>query len=311
MSRIEVEERLRRLASVSSNAADSSWLLYLAGQGAERDEADDLLDVVLFQRLGIDFRRLPYLDPPSPEVCSGQYPLGTVEYPPGQAYAVFGLNEQEWLRHVLITGMTGAGKTNLVFAIINELQQRDKPFLIFDWKRNYRDLCQLPQFRTLRVHTVARPISPFLFNPLIPPPGTSAGEWLTKLVDVLKHAYFVGEGVEYLLRDAFDWVYDQCGYFSESARRVPLFIHALQYVRKRHAAGRMALWRASALRVLASLCFRHGLGPVLNVAEAPSISQLLEESVVLELDALSDSDKVFLTESLILWIYECRKNQPE
>ena len=32
-------------------------------------------------------------------------------------------------------------------------------------------------------------------NPLIPPPGVEAGEWLMKLVDVLKHAYFVGWGL--------------------------------------------------------------------------------------------------------------------
>ena len=34
-----------------------------------------------------------------------------------------------------------------------------------------------------------------------------------KLVDVLKHAYFVGEGVEYLLREAIDQGYEQCGVY--------------------------------------------------------------------------------------------------
>lgn len=96
--------------------------------------------------------------------------------------------------------MTGTGKTNLAFQILRELKKKHKPFLVFDWKRNYRDLLQLPELKDSLIFTIARKISPFYFNPLIPPPVTEPGEWLMKLVDVLKHAYFVGEGVEYLLR---------------------------------------------------------------------------------------------------------------
>jgi hypothetical protein len=39
-----------------------------------------------------------------------------------------------------------------------------------------------------------------------------------RLVDVIKHAYFVGEGVEYLLRDAIDKVYEDCGLFGGEIR---------------------------------------------------------------------------------------------
>ncbi len=53
----------------------------------------------------------------------------------------------------------------------------------------------------------------------------------------------------------------------------------------------MMLWKASALRVLESLCFRHGLGPVVNTNENWDHQRLLSSSVVLELDGLSDSDK--------------------
>jgi len=63
------------------------------------------------------------------------------------------------------------------------------------------------------------------------------------------------------------------------------------------------------MRVLASLCFRHGLGPVVNTAESWDYKQLLNSNVILELDALSDSDKVFFTEAMILWLYEFRKHE--
>lgn len=125
-------------------------------------------------------------------------------YPPERSYCKFGLREHEWIKHVLICGMTGTGKTNLVFQILKELRRKRKPFMVFDWKRNYRDLLQLPEFENAMVLTVGRNVAPLHFNPLIPPPSVEPGQWLMKLVDVIKHAYFVGEGVEYLLREAID-----------------------------------------------------------------------------------------------------------
>ena len=58
-----------------------------------------------------------------------------------------------------------------------------------------------------------------------------------------------------------------------------------------------------------ALCFRHGLGSVVNTDKQWDHGRLLELPVVLELDALSDTDKVFLTEAMILWLYELRKNE--
>ena len=127
---------------------------------------------------------------------------------------------------------------------------------------------------------------------------------------MIKHAYFVGDGVEYLLRNAIDKIYSDV-HFYDSPTGIPLFDHVRIAVRREHAQGRMALWKASALRVLESLCFRHGLGPVVNTTKAINPEYLFKTSIVLELEALADADKVFLIEALILWIYEYRKRQPE
>ena len=129
-----------------------------------------------------------------------------------------------------------------------------------------------------------------------------------KLVDVIKHAYFVGEGVEYLLREAIDWVYDKCGFFNDNPGSIPLFFQVRDYISKKHVQGRMMLWKASAVRVLEALCFRHGLGPVVNTSRQWDYKKLLNTSVILELDSLADSDKIFLTEAMILWLYEFRKS---
>lgn len=309
MARDDVEEKLRKLASVDPDEARRAWLLYLAGEGEERREAEELMDAALFNRVRKSYPKDIFLEPAPKGLCAGEYNVGTILYPPGHPYGPFGLREEEWIRHVLITGMTGTGKTNLMFHLLRQFKSRGKPFIVFDWKRNYRDLRQLPEFSDLEVYTVGRDVRPLRFNPLLPPPGTGAGEWLMKLVDVIKHAYFVGEGVEYLLRDALEAVYEHTGYLDGSEVETPTFETVKARVGAKHLQGRMSLWKASAIRVLESLCFRHGLGPVLNTDERWDHEAALNGSVVLELDALADADKVFLIEALILWIYELRKNE--
>jgi hypothetical protein len=88
------------------------------------------------------------------------------------------------------------------FSILQTLVQHQKPFLVFDWKRNYRDLLTRPEFRHVEVYTIGRNIAPLTFNPLIPPAGTDPKTWLKKLNEVIAHAYCLGNGVLFLLQQA-------------------------------------------------------------------------------------------------------------
>ena len=67
----------------------------------------------------------------------------------------------------------------------------------------------------------------------------------------------------------------------------------------------------TATRIQQSLTYEGGLGPVLNTEKKTNMKELLKNDVIIELDALSSDDKKFLTEALLLWIYEFRKNQGE
>ncbi|MFQ6120031.1 MAG: ATP-binding protein [Methanosarcinales archaeon] len=303
----EIEEKFRKLFPIVKRKADLFWLYYLFGQGKERFETDELIDILLFQKLRKDYKKKILLEPPKVEKLFGEYPLGIVIYP-DKPYGIFGLNEEEWTKHICIVGMTGVGKTNLVFQILKEFKKKNKPFLVFDWKKNYRDLLQLNEFKDIKVYTVGRELIQFKFNPLIPPKGTDPGQWLMRLIDIIKHAYFLGEGVEYLLRQAIDFLYEKNGVYKGSLN-FPILSEVKEFISKKDLKGRMMLWQASTLRTLASLTFKKGLGMVLDVKESLDPKELLENSIILELDALSDIDKVFFTEVLILWIYEYRKNE--
>lgn len=302
-----VEEKLRKLLPVKPGKADPLWRYFLSGDGRERSETEELIDILLFKEIQKDFRKKILLDPPPANLCFGGYKLGAVIYP-NKPFFLFGLREDEWCKHVLITGMTGTGKTNTVFQILREFARKGKPFLVFDWKKNYRDLLQLPEFKDVHVYTVGKSSSPFSFNPLAPPDGVEPTHWLLSLVDVIKHAYFVGEGVEYLLREAIHHYYSEYGVY-DGEKTYPLFSEIFDYIRKKQLKGRMALWLASTIRVLASLNFPRSMGSVVNVQDNKLLKSILDKKVIIELDALADADKVFLTEALIMWLYELRKNE--
>jgi hypothetical protein len=124
------------------------------------------------------------------------------------------------------------------------------------------------------------------------------------------HAYFFGEGVAYLLQQAIDEAYSSFGVYENPSAEHPTFRDVLAILEKTEVKGRKALWMDSTLRTLGVLCFGE-FGRVLNVTRPSPLDALLGESAVLELDALTNSDKTFLIEALLLWIHHYRLAQPE
>jgi hypothetical protein len=246
----------------------------------------------------------PGLIPPSEKQACGAYTIGSVVYASRYLYD-FGLREEEWIQHVGVFGRSGAGKTNVGFVILKQLQDKGKPVLIFDWKRNYRDLLALPEFKNLEVYTIGRNIAPFTFNPLIPPKGTNPKTWLKKLIEVIAHAYLLGNGVMYLLQQAVDAVYEEAGVYSGQIERWPTFRDVLEKARNRDARGREAGWLSSTLRALSCLCFGD-MDRLVNTGENQNLEHILSKTVILELDALTQQDKIFFVEALLLWIHHRR-----
>ena len=303
----EVEDLFRKLKPVLGKEIDALWLAYnTQTDSRSRQEIVGILYSLASKYLDETFDKKLLLSVPEADIADGEYRLGQVIYA-GEELHPFGLREDEWLRHVGIFGTTGSGKTNCAFLLLRELAAKKKPFLIFDWKRNYRDLLTLDEFKGTRIYTIGRNVSPLFFNPLIPPEGTQPETWLKKLIEVMCHAYFLGEGVAFLLQKAIDKAYSDVGVY-EGADEFPTFLDVLSILEKMEVKGRKALWMDSTLRTLGVLCFGE-FSRVLNVRRPFPLASLLNESVVLELDALTNSDKTFFIEALLLWIHHFRLSE--
>ena len=108
----------------------------------------------------------------------------------------------------------------------------------------------------------------------------------------------------YLLAGGDRSCYWEAGVYGGTGR-YPTFHDVYRLLRARKVTGREANWMASTLRTLASLTY----GPMADTvcsAVPTGIDGLLSRNVILELDALTDSDKVFLVETMLLYIHHLR-----
>jgi hypothetical protein len=301
---METDELFRKLKPVLGKGIDQLWLEYQLNPES-RAEIEGILHTLAAKHLDNNYEhRRVLLTPPPEDVARGEYPLGTVQYA-GKPCHPFGLREDEWIQHVGIFGRTGSGKTNVGYLIVKELLKKGKPFLIFDWKRNYRDLVALPEGQNIQIFTVGRSICPFHFNPLIPPKGTSPTVWLKKLIEIMCHVYYLGEGVAYLLQKAIDAVYTHAGVYSGNPQAYPTLADVKAWLENYKAKGREGQWMDSTVRVIGTLCYGE-IGKVLNVHNPVPLGELLESNAIFELDALTNADKTFFIESLMLWIHHYR-----
>lgn len=226
---------------------------------------------------------------PPPDRAKGALHVGTIRYDTPQW--AFGLHDAELLQHVAIFGRSGAGKTNVVFHLLEQLVARGTPFVFLDWKRTARHL--LPRLgRGVRVYTPGRSLSPLPFNAFIAPPGLDAHVYAHHVVDVLASAYTLGDGAKSLVYKAL------------TAHERPTPASVLASLRSIPDQERVRSWKISAVRALESLAATNVLAD--GTRQEEMVSALLEHPTIIELDGLSPSTKAFFVPLWCLWVYHTR-----
>jgi hypothetical protein len=295
-----IDEKLRLLKPILPQKEwDYLRLRYFTEKDRRKQaEVENLIDLLLTKHVpGLRSDSILLPPPDDKKDLQGDYPVGDVIYP-DKPFAPVGIREAEWIKHCGIFGKTGSGKTTLAFRIIRELCRHDKPFLIFDYKRNYRDILKHPDFKDeeILIFTVGRSaVVPFQFNPKCGPAGIEDHVWIKQLSQIIEKVYLLGPGANDV--------------FMESAG-MDTFREMHEKVVKQKKKARELLWWASVKRTLNAINYP-GLGEVLNCARGYPIEELLKKKVILELDGLSNSDQAFIIGSLLLWIYHFRMREAE
>lgn len=246
------------------------------------------------KHLGNHNQRL-LLPPPPEKLSKGTFNLGTILYDTEKWS--FALTEGELLQNLAIFGRSGAGKTNVVFHLLQQFLKKGIPFLFFDWKRTARHLLPLLKHPVL-LYTPGRKLAPFPFNTLIPPPGLEQHLHVQQVLDILAAAYTLGDGATSLIQRVLqEW-------YTKNA--TPPMIHDLvQELQCLNVKGRAHGWHASAVRALQSLDYADLVTSTAEDQEA-RVDELLHHSTILELNGLGDNAKQFLIPSMLLWIFNAR-----
>lgn len=117
-----------------------------------------------------------------------------------------GINFEDLAKHILIVGTPGSGKTTFSLGLLLKLWEKEKPFLVIEPAKNeYRAL--LEQITDLQIFTPRKnDISPFIFNPFIPPKNVK----LEAYKSVLKTAFTAGASLGTPLDIIFEETVNRC-----------------------------------------------------------------------------------------------------
>jgi hypothetical protein len=240
------------------------------------------------------------LPPPSRSVCSGELPIGQVEYLDKPRFP-FELKLRDLNRHLGIFGSTGSGKTTLAVNILRQLHAKGIPFLVIDWEKSYRALAA--ELGDVMFYTLGTEVSPLCLNILHVPPGISKEEYTKSLIDLLAQDFLSGAGSDTMFMEYTDAAFKEFD--------TPTFNELKALIEKRidqekkqrgKLAGRAGLWKETVLRIVSFLSYGAS-GNVLGTEFHMPIETLLSRPVVLEFGGIKNPrDRKFLIHVILNWL---------
>ncbi len=311
----ELKDICKKLKPIVGKRADMLWLGYATAETLDsKREAESLIQIFAAQHLGGAVDKMPILLPPPPaEAAKGEIFLGTVVYDQKPCYPLY-LTRENFLKHIGIFSITGAGKTNVAQLLLLGLLGRDIPFLVVDWKRSYRDLFTLehPKLKEMKIFSVGRKTaSSFNWNPLRAPPGVHPKTWIAVVAEALEKSHISGPGVADIFMEIFDKEFEKAGIYDNTFERYPNFFDANEELQRLHFRGRRMLWQDSCSRILKTFIFGPS-GGAFNARHPLKLEELLEKPIIIELDQeLPKPLRVFFSDIILRWIHLYRLGQGE
>ena len=310
---ISIEDISMKLKPILGSKIDELYFRYSMSESPEeRIQIVQILNALYQKYLGKFLDKKVLLEPPEKSAVSGEYEISKVVYADKELFP-FALREHDWPRHVCISGMSGSGKTTLALNILQRFIEKDKPFLVFDWKKSFRSLIHTDP--SIMCFTVGNDSVSNLFKTNInrPPEGVSPKEWINTLCDLLTESFCVSFGVHKILLETLDEVFEGWGVYKGSPH-YPNWQHIKKMleIRAREARGREATWYESALRIATVLTFGD-FGKVINYdgKKSLSVEELFDKKIIFELNSLGNVEKKFFAEYILTYIFKLKKANSE
>ena len=241
----------------------------------------------------------------------------------------YGVSAKELVKHGLIVGVTGSGKTNTCLTILHQLWKgaSKTPFLVIEpAKSEYRSLMNIEGFKDLQVFTLGDEMtSPFRLNPFEVMKGVKLQTHIDNLRAVFNAGFVMYAPMPYVLERCIHEIYHDKGWdlttnrnrffdledkgpygifptLSDLYEKIDTVVDAMGYedrITMDIKAGLKA--RVGSLRI-------GGKGSMLDTAHSIPMEILLSKPTILELQGIGDDEeKAFIIALLIARLYEYRE----
>lgn len=293
----EVKDKLSRINhGISPETLDLMYSDYLLEEDAERKAEDRtfLEEIVRLHSPELALSRKPLLQVPSADDSSGDIVLGKTIHGEEELWD-FSIPAHELNQgHILIASRSGHGKTTILMRIVSQLLENETPFLITDYKRDFRGLTkEYPELIVLSNKNLR-------INFLKPPPGVSIEEWKQQFLNIFSHVEGVWSGSTQFLLRHLDRIYAEKGEGATIADLKEELETDTPNLRRLQD-----YWSAVYTRIYG---LHSKLGEAVECKDGLDLEKLLTRPVVLELDGFGGfEDQNLLILFFFFWIYAYRK----
>jgi shikimate kinase len=313
-----------------SKKVENLKLIYQIGDDKRKARIEKILSISAKKLIKDNLLGNQILLPPSTkEACLGKKQIfaGTVCFGKDNSenhrelYPLY-LNYEDIKNHILISGLTGVGKTTLGYNLLIELAQKGKRCIVFDWDRTWRNFLSLdkekyPFIENIRVFTIGRnDISGFSWNMFFnPPPNVKFSNWLgIASSKPLRKSLFSGQGVEDFLETEAEHLMER--YQQGLLKLLPNIEDIKKRVQSKFAQARQLLWKQSTERVVKELT-RESVREIFGSRNPIDISkEILERDgvTIIEMDIETPEHLRVLFQELLLnyfMLYYLHKGEVE
>ena len=245
-----------------------------------------------------------------------QLRIGQIYHMHHEEYAQVCLSKESLASHTFVTGSTGSGKSNTVFKMLKEADDKGVGFLVVEpAKGEYKDV--FGSDASVQVFGTNPAVTPLLhLNPFSFPAGIHVLEHIDRLIEIFNVCWPMYAAMPSVLKSAVERSYLDCGWdlrestneygkgmwptFSDVARNVRLVINASDYDTENKGA-----YKGSLLTRLESLT--NGINGLIFSNEEISDIDLFDGKAILDLSRVGSSEtKSLLMGMVVLKLQEHR-----
>lgn len=233
---------------------------------------------------------------------------------------------KDLVRHGLVAGLPGSGKTNTCLYLLSQLAARDIPFLVIEpAKTEYRGLIRQEGAKRVLVFTLGdETTAPFRLNPFELQPGVRLEVHLEALNVAINAALPQFGVLPSIIEEALEEVYAARGWsltdigpepdaLVDELRLFPtmseFYRAAIRAAEERGYSGELHDNIRAAVKGRIGSFLRGSKGRMFNCRRSVPPEVLFERPVVLEMDSLNDDAKALTTMFLLIMLREYRQVQ--